>query len=96
MGVLPAHMSVHHAFVWCQQRLEEGIGYPGTKVIDHRVLSLSFPLLFLSPFSPSLSPSLVLLLSCCLVLEVKGQVGTALLARAFTYLSHAKGSIICV
>jgi hypothetical protein len=32
MGVLPAYMTLHHMCVWCLQRLEEGIGCPGSVV----------------------------------------------------------------
>lgn len=36
MGILPAHMAVYHLCAWCPQRLEEGIGFPGTGVLDGR------------------------------------------------------------
>jgi hypothetical protein len=34
MGILLAYMSVHHIDAWCPQRLEEGIGFPGTGIIE--------------------------------------------------------------
>lgn len=33
IGILPTCMSVHHLHVWCPQRPEEGIGFPG--VLDN-------------------------------------------------------------
>ena len=34
MSVLPACMYVYHMYAWCQWRPEEGIGSPGTGVLD--------------------------------------------------------------
>lgn len=33
MSVLPACISVHHMYVWCQWGLQEGIRDPGTIII---------------------------------------------------------------
>jgi hypothetical protein len=77
MDILPEYISMHCMHMWYLQRLEEGVGFPGTGVTDHYELPCQCSALNLGPLEEQCvllttepSPALLSCLLCliCLIL----------------------------